>query len=386
MKKIGIVTTSRADYGLYLPILKKIRSRADLKLLLYVSGTHLSPIHGCTVRRIEQDGYPIAARIPILSGDDSPPGISESMGRATAGFARAYAKNPPDIVVVLGDRFEMHSAALAAVPFKIPIAHIHGGELTYGAFDELFRHSLTKLSQLHFVATRLYAQRLIRMGEEPWRVIVSGAPGLDNVLEMRRISKKSMEKKFGIDLSRPVILVTFHPVTLEFERTGNYISSLLRALSSFRDHHLVFTVPNADTCGTLIIEKIQSYAKKHSGAFLVDSFGQEGYLSMMGYSSLMVGNSSSGIVEAASFRLPVVNIGSRQEGRLRPPNVIDTGYDIKEIKAGIRKGLSPDFRKRLGAENPYGDGKAASRIVEALARVNLAELAKKRFYEGPIPD
>lgn len=384
MRRIGVVTTSRADYGLLLPVLKRIRASRGLALQLCVSGTHLSGHHGLTVREIEADGFAIAARIPLPLGGDTPEAVAKAMGRATSSFAGVFKRLRPDILLVLGDRFEMHAAAAAAVPFGIPLAHIHGGEITLGAMDDQFRHSLTKLSHLHFAATKEYARRIISMGEEPWRVTVSGAPGLDNVRTIRLLSERQLELRYGIDLSMPAILVTFHPVTLEQDNTEIYIDRLLEALGRLRGCHFVFTAPNADPGASVIRKRIRRFVGSSERAFFVENFGTQGYLSMMARAAAMAGNSSSGILEAASFRLPVVNIGTRQEGRTRGRNVIDTGYGARQIGAALGEALSKGFRASLrGLKNPYGDGKAASRIVSVLRDARLDRLAPKRFCEPP---
>jgi UDP-hydrolysing UDP-N-acetyl-D-glucosamine 2-epimerase len=382
MRKIGIVTTSRADYGLYLPLLKRIADHPDLSLSLYVSGMHLVPEYGNTIRMIEEDGFPMTACIPMMLATDSPLAISKSMGIGTMGFAQAFAEYRPDIMVVLGDRFEMHCAAVAAIPFRVPIAHIHGGELTYGAIDEQFRHSLTKMSHLHFASTETYAKRIIQMGEEPWRVIVSGAPGLDNILAIPLLSKNELTKKYNIVFSRPVILATFHPVTMEIEGTEEYITNLINALVSCKKCQIVFTYPNIDTSGSIIIDKIRAFAQDFPNVVIVENFGQQGYLSMMAYVAAMVGNSSSGIIEAPSFKLPVVNIGARQEGRMKGINVIDTDYSAGDIARGIKKALSRKFRASiLDMTNPYGDGKSSDRIVSVLSEMDLNRLIPKKFHD-----
>lgn len=383
MRRIGVITTSRADYGLLRPILKRIEASRGLDLKLFVSGTHLSARHGMTVREIELDGFRIDARIRLPLGGNTPEAAAKAMGRATSGFAQAYNHVRPDILLILGDRFEMHAAAAAAVPFGIPLAHVHGGETTLGAMDEQFRHSLTKLSHLHFAATQQYARRILQMGEEPWRVAVSGAPGLDNLRTLRRLSKRQLEKRYGIDLSPRALLVTFHPVTLEPGHTERYIRGLLGALERVRGCSLIFTAPNADPGGSIIRERLLRFVASSDCAFFVENFGTQGYLSMMARAAAMVGNSSSGILEAASFRLPVVNIGTRQEGRVKGKNVIDTGYSSEAIRAGIERALSKPFRESLrNLRNPYGDGHAANRIVTVLKSVEWDRLMKKRFIDS----
>lgn len=385
MRTIGIVTVGRSDYSIYLPILRKIQNEPELKLHLIVSGMHLSQEFGLTVRTIESDGFKVGERVEMLLSSDTPEGIAKSMGLGTIFFAQAYARLRPDILVVLGDRFEMHAAAIAALPFKIPVAHIHGGELTEGAIDDVLRHSITKLSHLHFVSMQEYAQRIIQMGEEPWRVVVSGAPSLDNLRSCKLLTVHELESKYGFPLERAPLLVTFHPVTLEYEQTGWQTNELLAALERCK-LPIIFTLPNADTNGRVIRQMIEDFVWRHPSAWLVSNFDPQGYFSMMAYAAAMVGNSSSGIVEAASFMLPVVNIGNRQKGRIRAINVIDVDYPCGEVLRGIQKACAPEFRARLrDLSNPYGDGHASDVIVRHLKNVDLdGHLVVKRFIDTPV--
>jgi UDP-hydrolysing UDP-N-acetyl-D-glucosamine 2-epimerase len=384
MRDIAVVTGARSDYGIYVPLLRTITSDPALKLHLFVSGMHLSPEFGMTVRFIEQDGFAIADKVEMLLSSDSPQGIAKSIGLGVMGFAQSFDRTRPDILVVLGDRFEMYAATVAALPFRIPVAHIHGGELTLGAIDDAFRHSMTKLSHLHFVATEEYARRVVQMGEEPWRVTVSGAPSLDNLVAINLLSAEELEARFGFSLTTPPLLVTFHPVTLEYDRTERYVTELLAALHEM-DMPVIFTMPNADTCGRLIIPIIEGYVTEHRSAWFVDNLGTQAYFSLMARAAAMVGNSSSGIVEAASFRLPVVNIGSRQEGRVRAGNVIDVSYDRADVVRGLRTALDTQFRAGLkNLVNPYGQGEAAQKIVDRLRTVSLDDrLMFKRFFDLP---
>jgi UDP-N-acetylglucosamine 2-epimerase (non-hydrolysing)/GDP/UDP-N,N'-diacetylbacillosamine 2-epimerase (hydrolysing) len=379
---IGVVTVARSDYGIYVPLLRALQAADGLALALFVGGMHLSPDFGLTVRAIEADGYPIAARVAMALTADTPADIARSMGLGVAGFAGAFARSRPDILVVLGDRFEMHAAALAALPFKLPVAHIHGGELTYGAMDDALRHSMTKLSHLHFTATEAYARRVIQLGEEPWRVTVSGAPGLDNLRTVELLSRAEIEARYTLRLDEPFLIVTYHPVTLEFERTAWQTGEMLAALDETQ-MPIVFTLPNADTAGRLITELLRGFVAAHPRCRLVDNLGTQGYFSLMALAAAMVGNSSSGLLEAPSFQLPVVNIGNRQAGRVRAANVLDVGYNRAEIEAGIRRAVAPGFRAGLAAlTNPYGDGHAAGRIVERLKAVALDDrLLVKRFFD-----
>jgi len=385
LRTIGVVTTSRADYGIYLPVLRLIRTERTLALRLLVTGMHLSQRFGMTVEAIEADGFEAAERVPVLSDSDDPRAIAESMARGTAGFAEVFARSRPDILVVLGDRFEMHAAALAALPFKIPVAHIHGGELTEGAIDDALRHSMTRLSHLHFAAAREYGRRLVQMGEEPWRVMVTGSPSLDNLASTRRFSPAELESRFGLRVTPDTLLATFHSTTLEFEDAGEQADELLAALK-MSGRPVVFTMPNADTGGQVIRERIRHFVRAEPSARAVESLGTEGYFSVLALCCAMVGNSSSGLLEAPSFGLPVVNVGNRQRGRVRGENVIDVGYGREEIGEGIRRATDPAFRKSLqGMANPYGDGKAAPRIVAKLAEAPLpGRLLVKRFHDLPI--
>lgn len=380
MRTIGVVTVGRSDYGIYLPLLRRLHDDSSIRLELFVSGMHLLPQFGQTVTAIERDGFPIAARIATLSNSDAPAAIAKAIGAGVTGFANAFDRKRPDLLVVLGDRFEMYAAAVAALPFKIPVAHIHGGELTQGAIDDSLRHSLTKLSHLHFVSTEEYARRVRQLGEEPWRVTVSGAPSLDNLRTLKLQTRAELAQRFRLDLTEPPLLVTFHPVTLEYERTEAYARELLAALDA-AGLPVVFTAPNSDTHGCMIRRQIAKYLKTHRNAAFVENFGTAAYFSLMACSRAMVGNSSSGILEAPSFKLPVVNIGTRQDGRLRAANVIDVGYRRQDILAGIRRAAQLRLHKLT---NPYGDGHAAERIVARLRRVPLNDrLIQKQFSDLP---
>ena len=382
MRTIGVVTGARSDYGIYLPVLRAIEADNRLRLKLIAAGMHLSPEFGYTVEVIERDGFEIADRVEMLVSADTPRGISKSMGLGTIGFAQVFADLSCDILLVLGDRFEMHAAVVAALPFAVPVAHIHGGESTEGLIDEPIRHSITKMSHIHFVSTGAYQRRVEQMGEEPWRVTVSGAPSLDNLRHVDLMSREELEQATGLVLTPSPILVTFHPVTLDYRNTGEHIQALLGALASVAAP-VVFTYPNADTSGRVIIEAISEYVDRHEEARVVENLGTDAYFSLMSHASAMVGNSSSGIIEAASFQLPVVNIGNRQRGRVRGTNVIDVDADTESIAGGIRRAVRPDFRSSMdGLKNPYGDGHAAERIVERLKSIALDQsLIVKRFHD-----
>lgn len=388
MRRICVVTVARSDYGILRPLLRRIDEAPDLELALVAGGMHLAPEFGDTIEEIRADGFEIAQTAEFLLPSDQPGDIARSMGRGTIRFAEAYEQLQPDLLVVLGDRFEMQAAALAAVPFLIPIAHIAGGALSGGAIDDAFRHAITKLSSLHFVETKTYAKRVVQMGEEPWRVHTMGALGLDNLNTVERLSLDQLNRRFDLGLAAedPPLLVTFHPVTREYPETRHHMEELLAALQAC-GHPLVFTYPNADTNGRVIIEMIKAFLRDCPRARCVAHFGTLGYFSLMARAAAMVGNSSSGIVEAASFKLPVVNIGTRQQGRLAPENVIHTGTGRDEILEGIRRATTPAFREGLkDLANPYGDGRAAERMVEVLRTVELgtSRLIQKAFRDlGP---
>ena len=386
MRTVGVVTVGRSDYGCYVPLLRVLHRDPALRLQLIVGGMHLEPAFGRTVERITADGFDIAERVEMRIASDTPEGIAASMGIGVTGFARVYARLRPDLVIVLGDRFEMYAAASAAVPFRIPIAHIAGGELTEGAIDNSFRHAITKLSHLHFVTTALYASRVIQMGEEPWRVTVCGAVGLDHLRTFVASDRRALESLVGLPLDPAPLLVTYHPVTLEYDQAEAQIDALLEALEPVA-RPLVFTAPNADTNNRVVCRRIEAFVARHPSAALIPNLGTQAYFSLMARAAAMVGNSSSGLVEAPSFGVPVVDIGSRQAGRLRAANVIPCGYAAEEIRRAIARALAPEFRERLrGLRNPYGDGHAAPRILAALNGIPIDDrLLVKRFHHVGSP-
>lgn len=382
MKTIGVVTTNRADYGIYRPILARLREEPGLETYLIVAGTHLSAEHGLSVREIEKDGHPIFDRLEVDLSDDSPKGVGVSTGRLTALFSESFAKRRPDILLVLGDRFEMHAAGVAAQPFVLPVAHVHGGEITEGAIDNALRHSLTKLSHLHFATTQEHADRIIQMGEEPWRVVMSGAPSLDNLKSVKLFSPDEIKKRYELPFNEPPLLVTFHPVTLEADQWREQAGAVLTALKK-SGKPVVVTAPNIDTFGRRLYEYTKEWVDQNPNTRLVPNLGTQGYFSLMSWASAMVGNSSSGIIEAPSFGLPVVNVGNRQKGRVRGKNVIDVPPETDAILSAISKALDPEFRDaaRKGG-NPYGNGSAAESIVKKLKDTPVDQrLLIKRFED-----
>lgn len=382
MRSVAVVSTGRSDYSIYLPLLQAIRGHPELQLEVLATGMHLDDRFGRTVDRVEQDGFAVTARIPVLQDEDTPGGVAAAIAAGVAGFGAHYAANPPDLLVVLGDRFEMFAAALAAVPFNLPILHLHGGELSEGAMDDRFRHALTKLSHLHGVATEVYRRRVIQLGEEPWRVHCCGALALDNLRALPRLPRSELESRFGIDLSEPPLLVTLHPTTNEPELAGPQTDALLEALRQL-GQPVVFTMPNADTAGSVIRARLLDFCREQPRACWVENFGPEAYYSMLAEARAMVGNSSSGLLEAPSFALPVVNLGDRQKGRLRAANVIDAPFEPAAIVAAVQTALTPAFQTQAaGQETFFGDGHASERLVELLASVPLdARLRDKAFHD-----
>lgn len=380
MRRIGVVTVSRSDYGIYRPLLRELARRDGVELRLYVGGMHLRERFGSTIREIEADGFPIVERVDFLEDDDSPLSVAEAIGRGVAAFAGAYARTPPDLLVVLGDRFEMLAAGLAAVPLTIPLAHIHGGELTEGAIDESMRHALTKLSHLHFASTEAYARRIVQLGEDPWRVVTSGAPALDAIKDHVPLDDDRLAE-LGIRFRGPTLLVTFHPVTLELDDTARQLEELLQAVDG-SGLDAVLTYPNADAAHGTIVDRLELFADDVRFT-LVRSLGSDAYYTVLGRAVAMVGNSSSGIIEAASFGLPVVDVGDRQRGRIRPANVVHVEPNLDEIREALELVCSDDFRSGLvGLENPYGDGNASPRIADVLSTVPLDDrLLTKRFHD-----
>lgn len=381
--RVGVVTVARSDYGIYVPVLRCLHADPDTELSLIVAAGHLDSKYGNTIQEIEADGFPIAARVPMKMGGDSRVDVANTIGIGIQEFTAAYQSVRPDIVLLLGDRYEMLAAAAAALPCRIPLAHMHGGELTLGAIDDAIRHAITKLSHLHFAATAEYGRRIRQMGEEPWRVHVTGSPAMDSIRTLDAIPQSQLEELFGLDLTH-TLLITFHPVTLE-DTNEDSLSNLLAALSD-SGHSLLFTYPNADSNSDRIIQHVREFVATRKNACFVTNLGHRKYHSVQRHVAAMVGNSSSGIVEAASFRLPVVNIGNRQKGRTRGPNVIDVGTSKEAIASGIAKAVSIEFRHSIATiENFYGDGHAAERIVSLLKSAPRgSSLIMKKFVDYPV--
>lgn len=382
MRKIAVVTGTRAEYGLLYWIIKGIHDDPELELQLIVTGMHLSPEFGLTVEDIEKDGFPIAERVEMLLSSDTETAVATSMGLGIIGFAKSYERLRPDILLILGDRFEILSAVAAAVPFRIPVAHIHGGEITEGAIDELFRHAITKMSHIHFPVTSTYVGRIIQMGEQPERVFCYGSPSLDNVNNIKFLSKLQLARDLALPAEKAWGVVTYHPETLEKDSAKIQIKEILKALKNIAEIFWIFTFPNADTEGRAIIKSIENFVvKSPERAKFISSLGQVKYLSLLKSVIIMVGNSSSGIIEAPSFELPVVNIGNRQKGRIRAENVIDVPKcEENKIITAISQAVSEDFKNSLrGLKNPYGNGGASVKIIEVVKAISLSNIVKKNF-------
>ena len=383
MRKICIFTSTRADWGLLRGVAEEIRGHDDLELQLLVSGSPLSSKYGMTVSEIEDAGFDVTTRVDVLKYDDSAQGVCRTMGVALPGYSDALVEMRPDLVVVLGDRYETLCVAVAAHVLQIPLAHIHGGETTEGAVDESFRHSITKMSQIHFPACEVYRQRVIQLGEQPDRVFDVGALGVENIRKISLMDREALEASLGFPLDQPFFLVTFHPVTLEQATAGEQIDELFAALNQYSGHRVIFTKANADTDGEVINARIDSYvAEFPDRCMAVASLGLIRYLSAMKLCAAVVGNSSSGILEAPSFHVPTVNIGDRQKGRVRAQSVLDCEPDRLSIQSGINRALTQEFIQSLkGSCSPFEKADTALSIVGSLAKVELQGIIKKSFFD-----
>lgn len=383
MKSLVIITSTRAEYGLLSPIIKKFKKRDKINTFVAVTGTHLSPEFGMTVNEIVADGVDIDTRIDIHLTCDTSVGISKSMALAIAGFAEYFAERKPDAIMILGDRFETLAIAIAAMNERIPIIHIHGGEATEGAIDEAVRNALTKMSYLHFPSTEPYRSRIIQMGEAPERVFNVGAVGVENALGVEKLSKSELENSLNCKLNKFAVM-TFHPVTLENNTAQNQAIGLLDAMAAFPEITFICTKANADMNGRVINECIKDYAQRYENILLFDSLGMQKYLSALSYADFVIGNSSSGIIEAPSFHIPTINIGDRQKGRIQAESVINCEPTKDSIVNAINKAISQQFRKSIkDADNPYGNGGTSDRIVKISEDfiINNKIDIKKSFYE-----
>ena len=382
MKKVCVVTGSRSEYGLLYPLLKKLKVQKGLKLQIVACGMHLSAEFGSTYKEIINDGFRINRKVKIPLSDEQNE-VAKAISSALIGFSRVFRSLAPDMIVLLGDRFETFAAAITAFTARIPIAHIHGGELTEGVIDDALRHSITKMSFLHFAAAETYRKRIIQLGEEPARVFNVGALAIDNIMYTSLLDKQGLEKELGFRFGSRIALATFHPVTLEKSSSAKQFQELLNALDSFKDLKVIFTLPNADPGNSDIRLLIDHYVRKHQGrAIAFASLGRVRYLSLMRCVDVVVGNSSSGIIEAPSFGVPTVNIGDRQKGRIRARNVIDCSPCTSSIKQALHKAFSTRFRRSCRKViTPYGSGKAAGQITQIIKkRIGKINNIKKPFY------
>ncbi len=375
-RRIGVVTTSRADYShLYWP-LRELEADPTVELGVFALGPHLAPQFGNTIREIERDGFPMRARIECLLGTDTDTGMAKTIGVAILGLADALAAWRPDLLLLIADRYEMLAPAAAAVALRIPIAHIEGGEVSQGAIDDQVRNALTKLAHLHFTSTETARRRVIGMGEEPWRVHRAGAPSLDHLRRSNLLDRAALEARLGLQLSAPTIVAAWHPVTI-LRDTNAEADAFFAALAA-APGQIVFVYPNADAGGIALIERTRMLASNRAGTHVYVNLDAVTYWSLLGQADALIGNSSSGIMEAASFALPVVNVGMRQQGRERAPNTLDAAADAEAIRAALARALDPAFRASLaGMTNPYGDGTAARTIARVLATAPLDRLLVK---------
>lgn len=385
MIKIAIITGSRADYGLLCPLIKKMYDDDLIDLNLIATGSHLSKLHGNTIEIIKKDGFDISDIVDIDISGDEESDICKSISIGLQKFSNIFNKKELDGIIILGDRYELWSVCMAAVIHKIPIIHIHGGETTKGAVDDVIRHSITKMASIHFPSIEIYKKRIIQMGENPQKVYSVGALGIDNIKNMNLMDKEELLEYTGVNFNEPVALMTYHPVTLDkIEKSLLEVNEILEALLKTNLVTLI-TMPNADTGGNKVFDIIKTYEKMYPRKFILrKNLGQKGYLSAMKYAKLMIGNSSSGIIESASFHLPVVNIGERQAGRYKPSNVLDCDGSKKSIEHSIKKVLSEKFNEYISnIDNPYGDGQTAIRIINILKNIDFKDklkLLKKDFY------
>lgn len=383
MKKVLVVTGTRSEYGLLYWPMREIQDDKDLMLQLVVTGNHLVREYGYTVDQIKKDGFNIDEEIDMIINSENKSAILKSMGLEMIQMAHCFERLKPDILLILGDRYETFVAATCAMMMNIPIAHMNGGESTEGAIDEQIRHAITKMAHIHFAGAEYYKERIIKMGEEASRVHNVGQAGIENIIRLKLLEKEELERELNVVFDKPIFLITYHPVTLETDSIEEQINNLLNAIQEF-DGKFIFTYPNSDFGGKIIIDKINDFVSHNENAYVFYSLGQKKYLSLLKYADIMVGNSSSGIIESPSFRVPVVNIGNRQKGRLRSSNIIDVSDNKHEIVRAIRRALTcNEFKKTLNSiDNIYGDGTTSKRIVQVLKETNINKglLTKKLSY------
>lgn len=383
MRKICVFTGTRAEYGIMSHLMRLVADDADLQLQIIATNMHLSPEFGLTYKEIEADGFKIDKKVEMLLSSDSANGTVKSMGLATIGFADALEDLTPDLAVILGDRYEMLAAAQSCLIYKIPVAHLYGGEITEGAYDDAIRHAITKLSHLHFTSTEEYRRHVIQMGESPERVFYVGSLGVNNISKEPVMSLNELESSLNFHLGNKFLLVTFHPVTMENSTASEQCEALLKALAEVNDEYqLLFTLPNSDTNGRIIISQVKDYVNNHQNkSFAITSLGRRRYYSALNYATAVVGNSSSGLVEAPSFHIPTLNIGNRQQGRARGESVVDVPAILGDIKVGLQKVLSPEFQSFAeNCANPYEKEGTLEAIFDVIKHHSLDNLIQKKFY------
>lgn len=382
MRKICVITGTRAEYGLLYWTMKALQADDEVNLSICVTGMHLSPEFGLTYKKILEDGFIIHEKVETLLSSDTTIGISKSIGLGVISFSEVFERLNPDLILVLGDRYEIFAACTAAMISRIPIAHCHGGEATEGLIDEAIRHSITKMSQIHFASTEEYRNRVIQLGEQPKNVFNVGALGIENVNKLKLLTKSEFENSIKFKLNKINFLVTFHPVTLDNLSAEEQFKQLLIALDKFQDTTIIFTKPNSDTDGRVIIQLIDDYVKNNTHkAIAFTSLGQLRYLSAIQFIDVVVGNSSSGLIEVPSFSKATINIGDRQQGRVKAGSVIDCETNNKDIEKAVKKALSVEFKEELkSSKNPYGDKNSSIEIVEVLKSIDLNGIIKKQFY------
>ncbi|MEE3484962.1 MAG: UDP-N-acetylglucosamine 2-epimerase [Bacteroidales bacterium] len=383
-RKICFFTGTRAEYGIMSRLMRMVKESENCDIQIIATNMHLSPEFGLTYKEIEADGFIINKKVEMLLSSDTANGTVKSMGLATIGFADALEDLKPDLAVILGDRYEMLAAAQACLIYKVPIAHLYGGEITEGAYDNSIRHAITKLSSLHFTSTEEYRKRVIQMGEEPDRVFYVGSLGVDNIKHESTMSRDELERSLNFHLGDKFLLITFHPVTMENATAASQCDDLLKALSAVNDEYqLLFTLPNSDTDGRIIASKVKEYVSAHvNKSLVVDSLGKKRYYSALKYATAVVGNSSSGLVEAPSFGIPTLNIGNRQKGRTRGESVIDVEASYQEMYLGLQKALSENFRAIASAgKNPYEKENTLQAIFNVIENHPLHNIGEKHFYD-----
>ena len=381
MRKICVVTGSRAEYGILRGLMKAIKDDPELQLQIIATNQHLSKLQGETIKEIERDGFPIDYKV-YMADDEAPDNannIAKAISRGVSAFADAFDALQPNLLLILGDRYEMLAVASTALIYKIPIAHLHGGEITEGAYDDAIRHAITKMSHLHFTSTDVYRKRVIQLGEQPERVFNVGALGVENVMKNDFMSKDEMEKSLNFQITDKCFLCTYHPVTLSNMSSETQVLNLLEALDDYKDHHIIFTYSNSDTNSKIIIKRIQEYVNRNQERCLyIPSMGQRRYFSALKYMTAVLGNSSSGIIEVPSFGIPTLDIGDRQKGRIASNSVIHCGYSTKEIKEGLKKVVA---YKNKAIDNPYYKEGTCRSILSIIKSYPLDNLIQKHFYD-----